>query len=65
MSLRGLTGLRVIEWATGIAGPYTGKLLADAGADVIKLNPSVAILCGAGQPRAPTSVIPKEASFVI
>ena len=32
-------GLRVLELATGIAGPYAGKLLSDAGADVLKLEP--------------------------
>lgn len=34
-----LAGLRVIECAGEIAGPYCGKLLADAGADVIKVEP--------------------------
>ncbi len=34
-----LAGLRVVELAEGIAGPYAGKLLADYGADVIKVEP--------------------------
>ncbi|MPY94639.1 MAG: hypothetical protein GEV08_16730 [Acidimicrobiia bacterium] len=34
-----LAGLRVIELATGVAGGYAGKLLADFGADVVKLEP--------------------------
>jgi crotonobetainyl-CoA:carnitine CoA-transferase CaiB-like acyl-CoA transferase len=34
-----LSHLRVVEIATRVAGPYAGKLLADLGAEVIKLEP--------------------------
>jgi len=34
-----LEGIRVVELAQGIAGPYAGKLFADFGADVVKVEP--------------------------
>ncbi len=34
-----LEGVRIIELAQGIAGPYTGMLLAEQGAEVIKVEP--------------------------
>ena len=34
-----LDGLRVLELASEISGPYAGKLLVDAGADVVKVEP--------------------------
>ena len=40
-----LAGVRVIEVATFITGPYTGMLLAALGADVVKVEPP-----GAGDP---------------
>ena len=39
MGDRPLVGVRVLELAVGIAGPYGGKLLSDLGADVVKAEP--------------------------
>ncbi len=38
MSLQALSGLKVVEWSEFVSGPYCGKLLADLGAEVIKVE---------------------------
>ena len=38
--MHGLSDLRVVDFSTGIAGAYATKLFADAGADVIKVEPA-------------------------
>ncbi len=38
-AMRGLQGISVIEVTRGIEGAYAARLLADAGADVIKIEP--------------------------
>ena len=35
-----LSGIRVVELATGVPGAYAAKLLRDAGADVVKVEPA-------------------------
>ena len=37
--MQGLQGLRVIDFSDRISGAYVSKLLADAYADVIKVEP--------------------------
>ncbi|MEM7251364.1 MAG: CoA transferase [Pseudomonadota bacterium] len=39
MTTRSLDGLRVLELARNVAGPYAGKMFADQGAEVFKLEP--------------------------
>lgn len=38
--MHGLRDVRVVDFSTGIAGAYATKLMADAGADVIKVEPA-------------------------
>ncbi len=38
MIKKAFSGLKVVEWANNISGPYCAKLLADLGAEVIKIE---------------------------
>jgi formyl-CoA transferase len=55
-----LAGVRVIDAASFIAGPVAATIMADLGADVIKLEPPTAIRIAIARaapasPRAPTT----------
>lgn len=48
-------GIRVVEWGTLISAPYAGKLLADLGAEVVKVEPP-----GIGDPARHHGPFPKD-----
>jgi crotonobetainyl-CoA:carnitine CoA-transferase CaiB-like acyl-CoA transferase len=48
-----LAGLRVLEYAQYVAGPFAGMLLADLGADVIKIEPPAGDAWRRYEPFAP------------
>ena len=52
---RPLEGLRVIEATQGVAGPFAGLLLAEAGADVIKVEASEGDYARRFAPEGPTN----------
>ncbi len=56
MSEAVLSDLRVIEFSDGIAGAFCGKLLAERGAEVIKVEPPT------GDPSRSTGPFPSEAN---
>ena len=39
MTSQALAGIKVLELAQGVAGPYASKLFADFGAEVLKIEP--------------------------
>jgi crotonobetainyl-CoA:carnitine CoA-transferase CaiB-like acyl-CoA transferase len=60
-----LQGIRVIEVANWMAGPGAAALMADMGAEVVKVEPSRgdAMRRATRQPRMPEGVAPLDASF--
>lgn len=48
-----LTGLKVIDCATYVAGPAAATILSDFGADVIKSNGRQTAICGVRSPQFP------------
>ncbi len=53
-----LTGFRILELAEAVRGEYCGKLLADLGADVIKVE-----RCGSGSPTRALAPVPADGNL--
>ena len=58
--MRPLEGVRVVELAHVAAGPFTGMLLADLGADVVKVEPPTGDQMRGWPPFAETPELPGE-----
>ena len=57
-----LPGVRVLDVGQGISGPYCAKIMAQMGAEVIRLNPQKAKKHGAWGPSPVANHIPKKAA---
>ena len=60
--MKALSGIRVLEIGQGVAAPYAAKLLADLGADVIKLEPPTGDRSRAHGPFPPNAAGDQEQS---
>ena len=60
-----LAGVRVIEYATLVSGPYCGKLLADLGADVVKVESPAGDPARRAGPFPPSGFHPEKSALFL
>jgi len=66
-----LSGLRVIDWTTAVAGPFGGMVMADLGAEVIHISRTGPVSsgspadCGRNKKSLPIDLITKEGKEIL